>query len=778
MRCKAVRHRTGILKERQIGTFIIESNGIGGQFLYGVTYDGETYRFYSNKQSMFNDMVQALGIIWYGFNDVQYNMTYLVDELLSWSFRCSRPNNVIYSSKLVVGFNLRPDKKRNEIDIRDAAFLLRSPLEDARDTFTPEISRMDDPIDFEMGEVFDPDNPSHMEHLKYEAHTLREVMLKFYDLCEQVFETTPRWTPGGTAVPAWRVTIPKGIAYYRQNPRKEAFSRKTDHGALFWTGTTTHKHGRGISIDCNGGYAASMRFRMPCGNGVWTRQRSKDKLGDYSVKVRNPNGVTWPPIVYRDIQGHIHLTAEECTTQMTSEEIEWYEKRGYEIEIKKGLYYPRIENPFERFIDKCEKLEYPNGKKASGASPKIVKAMRAALSGKIRTGDTITKIIMIDDPPANKGYRRYVNRWTDKVIDGLYEKKEKADADHIMPVWGAFITARQRLKTLELIEVIGVENVWYSDTDEIVGDKDAIEKAIADGKISIGPGYGNYKIKWECDEFQVLGYKNYRGRYTKEWVEQHELDQQEFGITASIPPSILHEHPEYQIRVAEGDDVYVEFATAPSIASMITHPDKVPNQLHKRKLSSLDNSVSFAKMDDGRILPRSIQDGHPIDKPLFAITVPKTAKEAIEWLLQDGMSMLEVARQTGISHSSIKAMRNGRRPGVKQLDSLVRLVKARAIEAHKIADASVDLVLGEHAGSDNELSELLSEPALAIVKWDKHTPIESSLAEQGKYKEIDTRSIWFHEVIYKGVATMLVRMQIPTSRVETSNIDRGQNLRL
>ena len=664
----------GKTKMPTIGTYHMETSGIGGDFIYGITYLGPgQYKMHHSKSDLYKELMSHPGTVWFAHNSVRFNHAYFIPELKDYALKCKHPIEIINSGvDVVVGVSVRFDKKRDHIEIRDSHVILKSSLDKAIETFAPEFPEMANPIDYERGESFNTRKKKHKEFLLWQAEGLYHAILGYYTEVKRVFGVMPAWTAGGTSMRAWKSTIKPWQMYYRNHKDKERFARLAYYGGFTFPGTTMDVHYDQMAVDRSAAYAASMREGVPCGNGIWVSEFMMDYPGIYELNVKNPYGVTWPLIPYHDERNRLHWTNEECTTFLTSREILYYSKRGYSFEIISGLVWERLEFPFNTFLDMCESMEFPNGKRVKGPRKEIAKSLRNTLSGKFGMQEIQPHIIMTDDPPADEGYEPFIDPSTGSMIEGLYIKDQEADADYINPHWIAWLTAGQRVHLFETIEAVGLEHVHYADTDSIKGDRAAIESAIAAGLISTKVGYGNYTVEGQFEWFQVLGPKNYHGLLDETWAAEHGITNRNFAVAKAISKDILMNHPEYQDRAAEGELVKVTLTSMKSFKRLLTSPSDNLILTHDRRLSSIDNSVAWVRMPNNVIAPKSLK-GKQETQPQFTIPVLETARDAVNWLVANGFSISDVARQLGVSKDQVSKIHNGTRPGLKFKDKLAAL---------------------------------------------------------------------------------------------------------
>ena len=643
----------------------------GNEFMLGVTRTPEgMYKEHNTLESLYAILVSIPDISWLTISEHDFNFTYFVPHLMKWIKEEGHSVHPIPSGEDIIGLILKwkikhitykkGKRKEQVIDkvsvhteriiIRDAIHHFREGLDNAVQAFAPDVLRSSD-------------NENVRNLLMYETNALHQAYDGFDQTVKEYLNVRPGWTSGGTAIKAWMNTIPKGYAYYRVHSDKEKFIRKSYYGGFTFPGQTTMIYLNAVRIDRRAAFAATMREGVPYGRATWTEWFVPEKPGYYEVYAESP-GTNWPLVPYRSKYG-LHWTNQSCITYLSDLEITWYMHRGWHFYVLDGIFFRETEFPFNAFIDKCERFEYPHGKPAPLAVKYAVKPMRTNLYGRMGMNTEQEQLIIIHNPPADEGYTMLINMYTGDVIEDVFQHSANIDASYINPHWAAYITARQRLHLFDVMEMVGVENVYYADTDCVVSDRDHIKNALK--KLPTDNGYGSWRIDADYAWLKVNAPKDYYGEYTSEWAREHELKERRVSKAKSIPQEILKEHPEYQ-QTHEQFDIN----TRTSFTNALMNQDDPIILTQKRSSSTLASSVAWSETSDHSIIPTVMKSRYKVIDGIPAIP---TAKDGIKWLSDLGYSYSEVAKLVHISVNTIKSIMSRRRSGKDILERLQEVVE-------------------------------------------------------------------------------------------------------
>jgi hypothetical protein len=567
-----------------IGAFDIETipRKKGESALYGLYADGflkyeDDSEFYRCRtlQDLWDRIISRKNVILYAHNFRGYESNYLLDVIP----RDQKMQVILQGDNSVIGFIL--EFEDGIIEIRDSLALIPMPLKKATKAFGT-TAKGD--IGLGKGEIYDPDNKEHQEYCKNDVQCTIEIVQKCIEMQGKLYGCGIGWTAASTAMAAWRSTIPRGYKYHRLPKYQEIFCREGYYGGFVYPGQVSHKHGETISIDRNAAYAAVMMQPFPVGKGRYTTIFEEDKLGIYEIKVRNEG--KFPVLPYRT-KNNLMWPQGTFKTICTSEEIAYARTLGIDIEIEEGLVWDKVEFPFELFLKQCEFLEYqyPDLKE-------FIKLLRNALYGKFGSKFTVYEARVTDE--ILEGWKMKVDPVTGEITSNLWLREKENEAEHIQPHWAAFVTARQRLWLFKTIHTVGVDSVYYCDTDSVKAEANRVRQCIEEGLLDINhQKYGACKIDEHYKWFQCLGPKVYHGE-----LLDGSSKMRAKGVSGKYLSTMLF------------DDAYrgvykeVKFVDGSANSTFVRMKRGLPMQREiARKMTNRLNSKSWNFREDGTVSP-------------------------------------------------------------------------------------------------------------------------------------------------------------------------------
>lgn len=505
--------------------------------------------------------------VWYfhfGQYDWRYFLEYFRTENLITEI-CLRTDTDIYEIRV----------KRNKTDdwsiLRDSYALWPHKLKDLADSFCPELPKLG--IDIEH---FNPLNPEHIRYAKRDVEILLVGLPRLFDMLEDHFHVCASATTAGTAMRAWQKTLAKD-KYYDASPYgvEELFIREGYYGGLVFL-TSNNVHHNVITYDRNSSYPASMiKCGVPCGKPMKTAIYETDYPGIYRCRVRAPDDLIVPILPARNIQSAMRWYRGEFDTVVTTQELQFAAKHGYEIEeIYEGYFFESIEFPFNEVINLCREIRVAYKGKPEEILAKLI---QNSLYGKfcarrersrILTGDLSEEELAGCKPLDEFGY--------------YYIKKELDEKMRCLPQWGVFITANSRLALLQQVYNIGPENVIYGDTDSIT------IKAGNEHGLDVGSEYGQWKREKVWETFRAIAPKVYVG-VLAEAFKNHPAGSF-MGAAKGLPQKGIVEQ-NWRDLLERGETR----AATTSLDSLRVAMKKgvLPSRQLSRVSSSLDNSQNF-----------------------------------------------------------------------------------------------------------------------------------------------------------------------------------------
>jgi len=487
----------------------------------------------------------------------------------------------------------------NGIELRDSQALIPMSLAAATKAFK---TKAKGDIGLAKGTHYDPENPQHQAYCRNDCDCTIAIVRAVIDLIAEHFGCGIGMSTASTALACFQAAIPKERTYWRMSRTVEDFCRRAYYGGFVYPGHDMLPKGPTISIDRNASFAECMREDLfPIGNPRFTVVYEPGKKAIYRVwvEVEEP---TIPCIPYRDKHG-TKWPAGRFRTYITSEEYDFAVEQGYSIKVERGFVWDKTENVFEEFINKLEEMEF-----GQPELKPLIKLIRNALYGKFGS-KMYNREFHWGIPKDPEGWSPLTNPETGQVNELIWYRDIESTASHIQPHWAAFTTARARLWMMKTMLLVGMENVWYGDTDSVKGDRDTIMKLIEEGEIDTRARYGSAKIDEEYSWFHAMGPKVYHGvlidgknKMRAKGIPMRLLTQEMYEETFKI---IMEEEDEKkrQKRLPK-----VKFHSANRMMSRLKSPSKAFDKELKRRLTDFKNSESWQVSSDGLVRPPRIEE--------------------------------------------------------------------------------------------------------------------------------------------------------------------------
>lgn len=543
-----------------------ETAGLGGELLLITACDYSGTHVFKGE-NMLDEFIALLQnnpypAVWFAHVS-QYDWRYLMDYLIDHQIKCDirmRTDTDFYQITLWLDGAM--------VVMRDSAALYPGKLADFAKQFTPELPKLE--IDIKH---FDPENPKHIEYAKRDAEILRVGMPRFDAMIRKHFGVGLGHTTAGTAIKAWQATLPEKT-FYACSPwgEREEFIREGYFGGLVFLTRTDSLYNEGKVVaetyDINSSYPDKMRrYGVPWGSMVRTTDYLNGCLGIYRVRVRSPDYLVVPILPHRNARGHMAWNRGEFETVVTSEELIFAARYGYEIlDVMEGYAFEDRIFPFSDFVDKCE-------------------AMRNQYKG--RTEETLAKLIQ------NSSYGRFCAKRLRKVvfvpdsdnecIDAVplgergyfWVREEFNETMRVIPQWGVFITAYARLQLLSQIYKVGVENVYYGDTDSIT-----VRPGLGH-LFDVGREYGQYKLEKEWVRFRAIAPKVYSGQIKGgQWL----------GAAKGMPRKVME--ATHWKQLYKGDKINLSYESLPSLRVAMQR-GITPAEWRNRDSTDIQNSANW-----------------------------------------------------------------------------------------------------------------------------------------------------------------------------------------
>lgn len=557
--------------------FDTETDGLGGPLLFISAFDFHGSHGFKGPR-MVAEFFAILAehpypFVWYAHN-AQYDWRYFLAHIKENDIPCDismRTETDIYQITVFL------DGQR--IVMRDSLAIFPGTLREFANSFTPELPKGD--IDFESGEVFEPENPDHVAYALRDAEILRRGLPRFNALLSRHFGVCLGHTTAGTALKAWQATLKDG-EYYEPSKwgEREQFIRSGYYGGLVFL-TRTDEVRNAVTFDINSSYPHQMATHgVPWGAVVSSVDYRSERMGLFRVRIKTPTGLVVPIIPRRDDAGYMRWSAGTFETTVTNAELKFAETHGYEVlDVEEGLLWEETVFPFSDFIDKCKfiRMKYKGKPEET-----LAKLMQNSLYGKFGSRRERLSVFQpgTDDDTLDA---------TPLDDDGYFwMRKEFANDLRCLPQWAVFITAHARLHLLRQIYTIGCHRVIYGDTDSLTVLSDAV------GEFDSGAQYGQWKLEKHWDRFRALAPKVYAGVLDDGRVK---------GAAKGMPKKRMSE--EKWVALLNGETVSVDYKTLPSLRVAMKRGQE-PAKPISRLSTDIDHSQNW-RVEGTRVYPRQVE---------------------------------------------------------------------------------------------------------------------------------------------------------------------------
>lgn len=564
---------------KQYAVFDIETAGLGGKFIVsGFVYENQPTRvlYQHSVKELTREIIRRnnRNRIIYAHNGGEYDFKYVIDNiretLLDEGFEI---HPILGGGNRVIAVKIKRDK--NVWELRDSFALLPASLKALTAKYAPEYQKLN--IGLENGVLFDPTNKEHMQYLRLDCIGLLQTLIKFDSEIMRHFGVHTQMTAASTGIRALRRTLTDG--HWRQRETVEKYARMAYYGGLTFI-LDANKQTDTVSVDINSSYPAAYRENLPVHSPFHTNVYYPDLDGFYRVKVKTPR-IQLPIIPKRD-KNFVYWANGTFETVVSAIEIEYASTLGYDFTIIDGYVFEDSAPVLADFSRICEqKRAELKGTSAEHA----IKLLQNAIYGKMGARSVVDRMAVSgieqdDMTPA-------IDETTGNIIDGIYISKEEISAAYMQIQWAAYITARARIALHRAVCDIGINNVYYGDTDSIKASKESV----AASNISIGNNYGQFKIDDQYTWFNAYGPKFYAG----------ETIDGKISIRAKGIPKKLLTYDELS-RHLDGEQVQFVWESVNSTRSVLLH-NKPYVETRNRRFSELTNSKNWRLQPDGRVWP-------------------------------------------------------------------------------------------------------------------------------------------------------------------------------
>jgi DNA polymerase elongation subunit (family B) len=483
-------------ERKRFGVLDLETDGLGGAFIEGaMEVEGEYDIFFSQ------DLAQIIAnlfskkyrdVIWYGHNLSEYDLKYLIqyinDNRQDIKIQCSVRGSRITWTKLT--------KNKHTVELRDSLHLIQDTLRNIGKKFGAAEEKGF--IDFSKV-CYNPNNAEHRDYLRRDVEVLLDVLIRLDASIFDKFGIHLKATMASTSLACFKSTLSEDEMYWRLPEKIEKYIREN----TYFGGMVFAKERRFIPdcvhIDVNAMYAASMlQYGVPCGTAIYTHKEVDGYRGFYKCRVTAPQKIPFTFVAYRTEQGGCAYPTGCYETYIDSDTIDFARECGYIIDVIDGYVFERVDHIFDNFLNYCQDIEIGEGcdRNTGKRNPigEAIKLVRNSCYGIFGLKPLGKKLVASQDdlgPP----YDLIFDDVTNEMLYGWYEEKNKIEAGYIQPHWAAWITAHARLLLAKMVYATGAKEVWYGDTDSLVMNRFAYEKALKNEVFTVGNRYGMVKVE-------------------------------------------------------------------------------------------------------------------------------------------------------------------------------------------------------------------------------------------------------------------------------------------
>lgn len=571
-----------------------------GICLYGnaTAPDAPAPAFFDSLDDVLVELLSAYaGFTILAHNGAGYEFNYLVDPLRRLVGRSSADGSysyhvqTIHQGEKIIGYELtrththvltRGQRRGQRIEKRahwrflDTYPLFNMSLREVAEAFCPDLPKLEK----EHGRhEWNADNPADIAYCVRDCAIVYTAYRAMETAVFAAFGARLGRTAGATALHAFAAAIPVGYVYYRSTAAVESFIRRAYRGGLVLPGLTTAPINDVALLDMSGAYGYQMQHHTyPVGAPCHTFKYQPGYTGVYSCHVTAPRHLFFGVIAEEHGEGY---ALGSFNTVTTSVEIDYAQTLGYTFEVYEGYYWTREEPVFQPFMERCQALELQPGMKP------LAKMLRNSLYGKFCTREQAEEYHLSPDGEAiPDGAYVLLDPANGDEIPGLYSMPVEIDANYIMPIWGALITAYQRVYVAERAYALYAEGAptVYADTDSLCTTRSAIGSLMASRPdlLADSPTYGGWKVEQEAAILLVTAPKVYalldsagrvlrtraKGLPLKQLVERDLVSRETFS---------QENHRQYR------------YVSSHSIAQRLRRP-KLPIRLMKKRALSLITS--------------------------------------------------------------------------------------------------------------------------------------------------------------------------------------------
>lgn len=446
------------------GTFDIEATDWIKPYLLG-SYNGSDFQYFKGRTLIADyldwELSEPVRIV-YAHNGGKYDFKFLVKYILENKHK----NNLLISPLFVNGsiislkvYKKSPSGKSKKLikEFRDSFVLMPSSLLKLTNSFDVEHKKLNmTDEDYQCSKVTD----EKIKYLRYDCMGLYECLKYFIEFSE--LEGTIPLTISSCAMSIYRHRFQSNFPNIIKSMR--IIETEIRHGYYGGRVEVFKRYGENLNYyDVNSLYPHSMHKKSyPIGTFIEVGKFSDNLLGIYHCNVSAPDDIDILLLPCKTDDGLVFGTGT-FTGWYTTPEIQEAVKNGYDIKVNKGyVWTEQSNNLFTSYID----YFYNKKKNSTGAKRYIAKTYLTSLYGKFAQRRDRKKILFSIDKN---------DLYDVEVLDdelGIYAKDFiQLFSDTIRPILSIYTTAYARIHMFRLMQNIGLDKLYYTDTDSLITTK-------------------------------------------------------------------------------------------------------------------------------------------------------------------------------------------------------------------------------------------------------------------------------------------------------------------
>ena len=349
-------------------------------------------------------------------------------------------------------------------------------------------------------------------YLHHDCKSLHQVITAFFN-APLICSSKKKWTTASQAVEVFRLfmddslhSLPDDDIFYHEGDvdgfvRQAYFGGRTEIFKPIFDNEINDSDFLYYQ-DINSLYPFVMsKFEYPDKFLGWLegkKEYDQHEMAIWHCKVRVPEDMYAPPLPVKR-EERLIFPVGEFKGYWTKYELEYAKGLGCEIlEYYDGVAFSNAGFVFKPFIETLYKMRLEAKEKNDNVTQMTMKLLMNSCYGRMGINKERSKII-IDDGTLNKVKLIAEIEVNDNFSIRLSEKPERSRTMFSNPALACFVTSYARVFLHENMREVGVESVYYCDTDSLFTDK----------PMNLGKELGAMKLEYKCKSACFLLPKTY-----------------------------------------------------------------------------------------------------------------------------------------------------------------------------------------------------------------------------------------------------------------------------